>query len=470
MDSARSTYPQLLKDSFPFKPTHDQEKALEKLAYFLAHGGSRDLFLLQGYAGTGKTTLIRALVKTLERSNRKHVLLAPTGRAAKVMAQYSGSPAFTIHKFIYQLSRDGLGRLQYQVRAHRGKEAVIVVDEASMIHDRAGLNQGGLLEDLIQFKDQGRDCQLILVGDTAQLPPVHTALSPAMDLDYLRRAHDHEAQRVELQQVMRQEEGSEILENATALRENIRQENLSLPEWQCGREVLKLKEGYEVEESLQDAYSTHGAQGCLIITRSNKRAVMYNQQVRQRVLALEDELAAGDLLMIVKNNYFWLPPGRQARFIANGDIAELLEIYEYKELYERRFARVKIQLVDYPDDPPLEVWVHLDTIDASSPSLSQEEFQAFGDCVMEDYSELSRKADRIRALRENPFYQALQIKFAYAVTGHKAQGGQWPVVFVENPWLPEGQIDLDYLRWLYTAFTRAQEKLFLLGFTSAEDF
>lgn len=470
MNRMTSSYPSLLKNSFPFKPTEDQEEALEKLAYYLAQGGANDLFLLQGYAGTGKTTLIRALVQALEQSQRQHVLLAPTGRAAKVMAQYSGSPAFTIHKFIYQLSRDGLGRLQYQVRAQRGKEAVIIVDEASMIHDRAGLQQGGLLQDLIQFKEQGRNCQLILVGDTAQLPPVHTALSPAMDLDHLRRAHHHEVQRVELRQVMRQQEGSEILRNATALRENIRQENLSLPEWQCGQEVVKLKEGYQVEESLQDAYSSQGAQGCLIITRSNKRAVMYNQQVRQRILWQEDELAAGDLLMIVKNNYYWLPAGRQARFIANGDIAELLEIYEYQELYNRRFARVKIQLIDYPDDPPLEVWVHLDTIDAPSPSLSQEEFQAFGDCVLEDYAELNRKADRIKALRENPFYQALQIKFAYAVTGHKAQGGQWPVVFVENPWLPEGEIDLDYLRWLYTAFTRAQEKLYLLGFTGAEDF
>lgn len=461
MPTLTARYSSLLRHYFPFNPTAHQEEALELLAHFLTAPAQQEVMILQGYAGTGKTTLIQAIVGAFKQSRRPLALLAPTGRAAKVMSQYSGAPAFTIHKFIYQLRRDALGRWQYFVRQHRGRQALIVVDEASMINDGGGRS---LLADLLQFARQQAGTQLLLVGDTAQLPPVHQEESPALDRDYLRRAYGVEALHTELREVMRQRQDSVILQNATTLRDMIREQRLEVPQWIEGPDVLKLQAGFEVEDTLNQALAEHGREEVLIITRSNKRAVMFNQQVRQRVLWQEDEISAGDLLMIVRNNYHWLPVGSQARFIANGDTAELLEIYEERELYDRRFARVKLRLIDYPNQAPLEAWMHLDTLTTDAPALSSDELDALHARIAEDYRGLDTREERERALRQDPIYNALQVKYAYAVTGHKAQGGQWSQVFVEHPWLPEGQPDREYLRWLYTAFTRARDRLYLLGF------
>ncbi|MDR9373659.1 MAG: AAA family ATPase [Schleiferiaceae bacterium] len=461
MSTPTARYASLLEKHFPFSPTADQGQALEILAHFLASASEKEVMILQGYAGTGKTTLIQALVGALQESQRPLALLAPTGRAAKVMSQYSGAPAFTIHKFIYLLKRDALGRWQYQVRQHRGCQAVIVVDEASMINDGGGRS---LLADLLKFARQQAGTQVLLVGDTAQLPPVHQEESPALDRDYLRRAYGVEALHTELREVMRQRQDSVILQNATELRNMIREERLAVPQWIEGPDVQKLQPGFEVEDTLHQALDEHGREEVLIITRSNKRAVMFNQQVRQRVLWQEDEISAGDLLMVVRNNYHWLPAGSSVRFIANGDTAELLEIYEERELYDRRFARVKLRLIDYPEQMPVEAWMHLDTLTTAAPALSSEELDALNARIAEDYRGLDTREERERALRQDPIYNALQVKYAYAVTGHKAQGGQWSQVFVEHPFLPEGQPDREYLRWLYTAFTRARDQLFLLGF------
>lgn len=452
---------------FGLRPTTDQEQALAALASYCLSLQAREVFLLKGYAGTGKTSLIKALVRALPAYKRKTALLAPTGRAAKVMAQYSGKSAFTIHKYIYLPKRDRRGGTVFSLKQNKAVNTVYIVDEASMINDASGDLSGSLLADLLRFVQEGVNCRLILVGDGAQLPPVHTEQSPALDPDYLRLHYGLEVYRTELRQVMRQEQGSVLLQNATRLREMQEQENYSVPQLSTGKDVIRLLEGFEIEEALQDAFAQAGREGTAIIVRSNKRAGLYNQQIRQRILWQEDEISTGDYLMVVKNNYFWLPKESKAHFIANGDIVELLQIYEFKDLYGYRFARVKVRMVDYPNEAPFETMIFLDVLDMPSAALSWEASQAFYGKVLQDYADLPSKFKQHQGVRENPYFNALQVKFAYAVTCHKAQGGQWERVFVEKPWLPDGRVDLDYLRWLYTAFTRAEQQIYLIGFDQA---
>ena len=466
IDAKRKLEKDLVRN-FGFEPTADQLVALRELASYCLSLNPNEIFLLKGYAGTGKTTLIKSLVKTLPAYKRKTMLLAPTGRAAKVMSQYSRKAAYTIHKYIYRPKRDTRGMTMFNLRENKATNTIYIVDEASMINDAGGDNtlaSGSLLHDLLAFVRNGVNCKVILVGDTAQLPPVGTDQSPALDASYLEVHYRKETVEVELREVMRQLEDSAILKNATRLRGMQDDFDFTPPQFDTATDVVRLIEGFEVEDALNDSFKEAGREGTAILVRSNKRAGLYNKQIRARILWQEDEISAGDFLMVVKNNYSWLPEKSKAGFIANGDIIELLQIYELNELYGYRYARVKINMVDYPDEEPFETILMLNTLDMPSASLSWEDSQKLYNTILEDYADIPQKYKRHQSVKGNPYYNALQVKFAYAITCHKAQGGQWENVFIEQPWLPNGEVDLDYLRWLYTAFTRAQKKVFLIGF------
>jgi exodeoxyribonuclease-5 len=466
MDS-QAFYKILLK-TFPHKTTDQQGIALQKLSRFLLDDEKDRIFLLKGYAGTGKTTIIGTLVKKLWELNKKAVMAAPTGRAAKVMANYSSKQASTIHRKIYAPRKKG-SRIDFVLQKNKHKDTVFIVDEASMISDNPAnskfFENGSLLDDLIDFVYSGSNCQLILIGDTAQLPPVKLNLSPALDGDHLSLQFNKKVDQIELDEVVRQEKTSGILFNATLLREAISAdfpEQFKFEEY-IGTDLMRLIDGQEVMNAIDESYSSLGHEETAIIVRSNKRANMYNQQIRSRILFRESEIEAGDFLMVVKNNYFWLKPSSEAGFIANGDIAEVLEIFGITELYEFRFAEVKVKLVDYPDMAAFETVVMLDTLTLNSPSLPWEESNKLYKAVNEDYADIKSKYKRFMKVKNNRHFNALQVKFSYAMTCHKSQGGQWNTVFVEQPYLRDG-VNKDYLRWLYTACTRATDKLFLLGF------
>ena len=454
-----------LSGSFVHKPTQDQLRAFEALGRFLTEPGPDRVFMLKGYAGTGKTSLIKSLVSTLPRFKMKAVLMAPTGRAAKVMAQYTGKRASTIHRHIYSVKSGRGGMAGFSLKANKAVNTIYIVDEASMIgeHDQSGQNRS-LLSDLIQYVSDGLNCKLILVGDIGQLPPVGSDRSPALDPEHLRFNYNLETLAVTMTEVMRQDRESQILSNATTLRDHQRNSDYSFPALHSGGEVASLKESFDVEDALNDSYREAGREGTIIIVRSNKRANLYNQQIRMRILWQDERISAGDFLMVVKNNYFWLPPKSKAGFIANGDTLEILEILEFKQLYGYDFARVIVRMVDYPDEPTFEVILNLNVLDLEAAALSWGQMGKLYERVEEDYRHIGNRFKRRQKMRNDPYLNALQVKFAYAITCHKSQGGQWENVFIEKPWYPNNQLALDDFRWLYTAFTRAQRKLFLLGF------
>ena len=451
---------QLLIRKLGFSPTSDQEAAMQKLAGFCLRVAPEEVFILKGYAGTGKTTTIKALVNSLSGFKRKVVLLAPTGRAAKVMGRYSNKTAFTIHKHIYRPKKSG-GGVSFNLRENKATHTIYVVDEASMINDNGAQS---LLADVLQFVRSGINCKVIFVGDMGQLPPVGSSLSPALDENWLSVHYRKECIGSTLKQVVRQGFDSGVLYNATQLRTLLQENLFDTPQFETRKDFVRLLEGFEIEEALNQSYADLGREGTMVIVRSNKRAVLYNQQIRGRILWQEDELSAGDFLMVVKNNYFWLDERAKASFIANGDIVEVLNIREIRELYGYRYAHAQVRMVDYPDDPAFETVLMLNVLNSNTPSLSWEESGQLYNKIMEDYADIPQKAKRHKEVQENPYFNALQVKYAYAVTCHKAQGGQWENIFVEQPWLPNGEIDEDYLRWLYTAITRAKEKVYLIGF------
>ena len=459
----------LLKEQFSFQPTLHQDIALQKLSLFLTEDSKDNMFILKGYAGTGKTTIIGTIVKNLWKIKKSPVLIAPTGRAAKVMSNYSGHQAFTIHKKIYFPKKSGGGaNIQFTLQPNKHKNTIFIVDEASMISDSTAdkrlFTDGSLLDDLIQYVYAGRNCKLIFIGDTAQLPPVHHSLSPALDPEKLSINYDKEVDQVELTEVMRQQLESGILVNATLLRETIKSSFYDSFKFKnTGGDFVRLIDGYEIMDAINDAYSSQGHEETAIVVMSNKRANIYNEQIRSRILFRESEIAAGDYLMVVKNNYFWIKSNSEAGFIANGDIIEVLEIFEIVELYGFRFAEVKVQMVDYPKMNPFETVVMLDTLTSNTPSLPYEESNNLYQEVMKDYADETSKYKKFLKVKNNKYFNALQIKFSYAMTCHKSQGGQWDTVFVEQPYLKDG-ITEDYLRWLYTACTRAKKQLYLIGF------
>ena len=457
----------LLKKQFPFTPTIKQDFFFQQIAEFCTNIDNNEIFVLKGYAGTGKTTVISTIVNNLAEINKKYVLLAPTGRAAKVIANYSHKPAFTIHKKIY-FPKKVAGGVSFTMQQNKHKNTLFIVDEASMISDSStdsnAFDNGSLLDDLISFIYSGTNCKMILLGDTAQLPPVNLDISPALNIDTLGMHYQKEIKHIEFDEVMRQEEKSGILFNATELRDVLKEELYESFKFNLKgfKDIIRLTDGYDIQDAINSAYSNYSIEDTAFIVRSNKRANQYNEQIRTRILDKESELSTGDFLMVVKNNYFWLKDSDEAGFIANGDIIEVLEIFSILELYGYKFAKVKIRMVDYPNQIPLETVLLLDTITSESPSLTYEESNRLYQEVLLDY-EGETKYKKFQKVKENEFFNALQVKFSYAITCHKSQGGQWNTVFIEQPYLPNG-IDRDYIRWLYTAITRAKDKLYLIGF------
>lgn len=466
-----------IKSNFPFVPTEEQENSLEKISEFILSGDDRKVFVLCGYAGTGKTSLVAALVKTMVQLERKVVLLAPTGRAAKVFSSYSGMPAYTIHKRIYR-QKSIMEGSAFSLMDNRAVNTLFIVDEASMIANEGVSNfgSGALLDDLVEFVYSGRGCSLLLLGDTAQLPPVGEELSPALSQQYLRSIF-LDVQGVELTQVMRQLDGSGILQNATQLRKVITSGEAGyMPQ-------IKLKgfadvcrvQGEELIEAIDSCYSDAGIDETIILCRSNKRANVYNEGIRRRILYREEELNRGDMLMVVKNNYYWREElGKEDKtilekidFIANGDMAEIIHVGSTEEMYGFRFADVTLSFNDY-EDCELDVKIMLGTLTSESPSLTRAESEALFAAVWEDYPEIRSKRKRMEEVRKNPYYNALQVKYGYAVTCHKAQGGQWKRVFLDQGYITPEMATPDYYRWLYTAFTRATEKLYLVNWSDKQ--
>ncbi|QNJ98853.1 ATP-dependent DNA helicase [Constantimarinum furrinae] len=459
----------LLKSDFPFSTTHKQDITLQLLAAFALNKQNKEVFLLKGYAGTGKTTIVGTLVKNLWKVKQSAVLLAPTGRAAKVISNYSNKEAFTIHKKIYYPKSNKKGGVSFTLQPNKHRNVIFIVDEASMIPDvnleSKLFENGSLLDDLMQYVYSGHQCKLLLIGDTAQLPPVKLDVSPALDKHTISNHYNKEVIEVELDEVVRQQKDSGILVNATEIRNRIEDglfEAFKFTELPYP-EVIRPLDGQELMDAINDCYSQLGNEGTVVIVRSNKRANLYNQNIRNRILFQEEELSAGDYLMVVKNNYFWVKPHTEAGFIANGDIIEVLEILSFKDLYGFRFAEVRMRMVDYPKMKPFETVLLLDTLTSETPSLSYDDSNKLYQEVLLDYASEKSKYKKFLAVKNNKYFNALQVKFSYAITCHKSQGGQWHTVFVEQPYLPNG-IDKEYLRWLYTAVTRAKEKLYLIGF------
>lgn len=455
---------------YPYEPTPDQVKAIYVLSRFIFTQKPRPLFVLKGYAGTGKTSIVSTLVKLLPKIGQKAVLLAPTGRAAKVLSNYSGQTANTIHKRIYFTQSGPDGGLHVSLQANKSRNTVFVVDEASMIHDSV-LNEGGfagrsLLADLFSYVYNEQNCKLILIGDHAQLPPVGSDESPALNLDWLKKSFDLTAGMCEMKEVVRQARESGILMNATSLRRKLEVNHPVPPFFDLAdyNDIMQLP-GYDLTEWLETAFNSSDMDGdAVMITRSNKRANRFNQEIRARILYRENKIEAGDYLMVVKNNYFWLGDDKDSDFIANGDMIEVLSLNGYDQLHGFSFVNATIRMIDYPEMQPFDVMLMLDTLDAESSSLTKEQQTRLYNSFMDDLSYLDSKRKKLETLRKNPLFNALQVKFGYALTCHKTQGGQWKYVFVDQGYITEDKLDTNYLRWLYTAVTRATGKLFLVNF------
>lgn len=457
-----------IRKAFPHEPTAQQLELFDKLREFLISDNGDECFILRGYAGTGKTTIVGALVKALKYYNYKSVLLAPTGRAAKVISNYSGRKAFTIHKRIYRRKSAMNIEDTFRLADNLASDTLFIVDEASMISDEsAGNSRETLLHDLVGYVYNTKNCKLMLVGDTAQLPPVGADNSPALDLNLMRKTFAVDIFSFELTEVLRQQKDSGILLNATSLRDIIRQGKAATPKviTKGYKDVFRMT-GERLEEGLNYAYNKYGYDGTLIVCRSNKNANLYNRQIRGRILLREEELTGGDQVMVVRNNYFWLQDQEEGStgFIANGDIARIKKVRRFEEMYGFRFADVQLEFIDYAEDPVVECKVLLDTLYSEAPALPSTDQKKLFLEVMKDYEHIASRKAKLDELKLNPYYNALQIKFAYAVTCHKAQGGQWEAVFVDQGYLTEEMINMDFLRWFYTACTRASKELFLVNF------
>ena len=450
-----------------FETTFSQKKVVEKLSNWLTSPDNTQIFVLNGYAGTGKTTLIAALVAVLKEVGTKSILLAPTGRAAKVLTRYSGSEAHTIHKRIYRQRTNANYESKFSLDLNREKNAVFIVDEASMLSDSAGEGQifgsGSLLDDLIKYVRAGQGCRLMLVGDNAQLPPVGADLSPALDYDIMQQYGD--VVYASMDDVVRQDADSGILFNATMLRCMIENGIYEVPVIDMKFPDIESIQGGEVMEKLQECYDKFGRDETIVITRSNKRANRYNEGIRRYNLSAEEAIESGDMLMVVKNNYHYTERIENCpmSFMANGDTALLKKIRRFEDFYGFHFADATLSFGDY-NDMEIDCKILLDTISSESPSLTRDESQRLFYEVEQDYLDIKSKIKRYNAIRENPHFNAVQVKFSYAVTCHKAQGGQWRAVFVDRCLFGDEPMTLDMLRWLYTAFTRATDKLYIVNF------
>ena len=488
----RNTLFNILLNNFGFTPTEGQAKVLYHLSAFILTDKERPVYLLRGYAGTGKTTLVSTLVKTLPNIGMRYQLLAPTGRAAKVMSTYTGKPASTLHRRLYRFQVNANGEFRMARAENKAKNTVFIVDESSMISDHGdGYSWSrSLLDDLIEYVFSGNCCKLLLIGDSAQLPPVGLDISPAMDFDILKNSFALTLATYEMKEVMRQALESGILHNATEIRNKIAMSNeqwamsdfdgyeLPLLNINGFDDIIKI-DPMSFEELLWQSFGDkRNNNDAVVICRSNKRANMFNQAIRSRVLQEEGELSTGDKLMVVKNNYYWSQQTTDNRqqtstnsqqsnisFIANGDMVEIMRINKFEEMYGFHFADVDIMLTDYEEQPILSVKIIMETLYSDSPALTNEDAKRLYQAVEEDYMDIPKAADRRKAMKDNPYYNALQVKFGYALTCHKTQGGQWSNVFIEAPYLPdETTLEPSDLRWLYTALTRASEKVYLVNF------
>ena len=467
---------------FGFPPTQEQAHALEVFAEFLTDRDPHAVMILRGSAGTGKTTLSGAIVRTLKEIRQKVMLLAPTGRAAKVFSLNSGSPAYTIHRRIYREKSFSGVEGQFNLNDNLYTDTLFMVDEASMIANMGlggmSFGSGCLLDDLVHFVYQGRNDRLLLIGDKAQLPPVGEEESPALHAAMLE-GYGLKVYECDLNEVLRQSEESGILYNATMIRQMITHDDITqLPKIHfAGYSDIKPMPGVELIEALADSYHHVGLDDTIVVTRSNKRANIFNQGIRNMVLDREEELSQGDILMIVKNNYYWMEEERKSNnklqsneipaFLANGDRAKVLKVRRRIDLYGFRFATLLLQFPDY-DNYELEATVLLDTLTSEAPALTHEQQEQLFHQIEEDYQDIPLKADRMKAIRQDQFFNALQVKFAYAVTCHKAQGGQWAHVYVDQGYMTDDMLNPDYIHWLYTAFTRATEMLYLVNWPETQ--
>jgi exodeoxyribonuclease-5 len=448
-------------------PTDDQSEALKRIADYICEDTNDKIFLLTGYAGTGKTSLISSVVRTLDLLRIRSVLMAPTGRAAKVLSAFSGKQAFTIHKKIYRQksSKDGMGKFILDRNMHR--ETYFIVDEASMLSNNTGdtslFGSGRLLDDLLEYVFSGIGCKLIIAGDTAQLPPVGSVVSPALDPVMLQE-YGFMLVSSDLKQVIRQSESSGILMNATGIRLQVEENDLSKPRIDCNSFTdIRRISGEDLVEELSASYDKCGLEGTIVVVNSNKQANKYNQGIRNRIFFREEEISSGDIIMVVKNNYFLTEEEEGPGFIANGDIAEILRIRKYEERYGFRFAEMLLRFADY--DLEVESKVLLDVLHLDTPSLPAEKNKELFNNILADYIDLKTRRKQYEAVRNNPYFNALQIKFSYAVTCHKAQGGQWERVFIDQGMFNRQEITIDYLRWFYTALTRSTDRLYLVNFS-----
>lgn len=462
----------VLLSFLPDLPTSGQAELAKILSAFLFETNSQlPTFLLEGYAGTGKTTMVSSLVKALDEFNIKTQLLAPTGRAAKVLSAYAEKPASTIHLKIYFIHTGSGGEVKLNLAPNKHKNTIFIVDEASMI---PGNNSGensffrdhNLLEDLIEFVFTGENCRLLLLGDPAQLPPVGSDQSPALDKELLKSSYYLDLTHYTLTEVVRQADDSQVLSIATYIRNKITSGNEGLPLFKKFKKELDVRiiSGNEMLDSLNDCYSRFGKENTVVITRSNKRANQYNTAIRRNIWFLENEIATSDLLMVVRNNYFWLLEDSKPGFIANGDTIEIQRITKHEQLYGLNFAHVTIRMTDYPDEPERDVILLLNTLNSESPSLSFDENRRFYSEVLNDYAEYKSKRKQSEAVKNNPYFNALQVKHANTLTCHKTQGGQWSAVFLEKGFITPEMINREFLRWIYTAVTRATDVLYLVNF------
>lgn len=455
-----------IKLNFPHETTPEQNLAMEKLSDFLFSRSNDSLFLLKGYAGTGKSSLIGALVRTMAGMKQKTVLMAPTGRAAKVFATYAGQNAYTIHKKIYRqkvFSNEPTGFVRSD---NLHKHTLFIVDEASMISndglDSFSFDSGRLLDDLIHYVYSGEGCRLLLMGDSAQLPPISQSDSPALDIEILK-GYNLDVHHITLTQVVRQNEMSGVLLNATYLRTAIAKDKVNVFPKLITKNLpdITIVSGDELIETIENSYGRVGVEETIIITRTNKRANIFNNGIRNRILYREEALSSGDLLMVSKNNYFWGKDCKEVDFIANGDLIEVRRVKKIEEIYGFRFADLLVYFPDYEIE--MELKILMESLLSDTPSLSKEQNDKLFYTILEDYLDVPAKQERLRRMKENPHYNAVQVKYAYSVTCHKAQGGQWKNVFLDISYVPQEYLGMDFYRWLYTAFTRATEKIFLIN-------
>lgn len=461
-----------LLQQFSHQATQQQVEVFEILGEFLHTFAVESCFILKGYAGTGKTSIISALVKSLPRFHKRSVLLAPTGRAAKVMSAYSGRNALTIHKKIYRKKNAVSLDMQFSLADNTHENTLFIVDEASMISNEGhSMFSNGLLHDLIEYVQSGENCTLMLVGDIAQLPPVGLETSPALDPEYMNAEFGLEIFSYEMTDVVRQDKNSGILYNATKIRNEIRLDEefaeYSYPQFvtKSFKDIFRMN-GERLIEGLHYAYDKFGIQNTMVICRSNKSANLYNQHIRNQILFRDEEITGGDIVMVVKNNYYWLQDNdeKNTGFIANGDMAVIKKVSNVHEMHGFRFADLYLEFMDNNEGDAIRCRVLLDSLYVDSPNLPYEQQQKLYNSIAEDYQDIYAKKDRMEAIKKDPYYNALQIKFAYAITCHKAQGGQWPLVFIDQGYMNDDMLNTEFMRWLYTAITRATQELFLVNF------